>query len=850
MKKLLISTLLGTIINIAGITQSHKIQYSAAVELGKINDSRITEASGIAVSYNTSGAFWVHNDSGDGPNIFLIDSTGKVLSSGSVQNVNSRDWEDIASFVVEGKSYLLIGDVGDNPINKSEYWLYIIEEPVYDAQSTSGNIYPLVRKITYQYENGSQNCESVAVDADEGKIILVSKSGNGSGERFVYEIPLSVEQGNVSATAKLIGQFVMDGTTAMDISNDGQRAIVLTYDDAYEFTRYEGNSWADAFATTPRLINMPARPGGEAIAYGRNGIDLYLVREGSSSPVWFIHGQVENGTVFQVDMFEQNDILNNQVYLNIQGVDTAIKMTDSDEDLVYACMMNLPIDSLYKFHFSYLKDNGAEGIIVPEQLAPSCSNEEGFREIYINKQNSILKPFIFGSCFERPYYVTLSVDIRRVIDLFNGGEVWFDSPTLDTLYSMSDADQDSIYSITVPAPKGALLSYRFGYQNGPNSESDIFYESVPAECSNSEGYREYFFREEYVTLLSVEFASCQEALPHGIDITDLEGTQIMGSNDQHPWEGPTSGSGSPDGQEVDKLIDNNVNSKYLVRAIDSWVDISPGYLTKVHAYTITSGSDVPSRDPHAWEFQGWNMNTNEWETLHVVNSNPSWQERLQRKSWFFENDNWYGKYRLHITEINGDSQELMQMAEMQIFGEVGEEITWSDNAYLKELSVTGFQLVPEFDPLVFDYEINIPEGTPNIVINASPEDQNAIVSGTGSYLLILLTEAPKVTVIAEDGITNNSYTVNYSFDSGASGIKELTNGIKIFPVPGKGTITISNSGNGILNYRIVNLNGMIVSDGILDEGSTIIDLTYLEKGVYQIILSGDSFYNYYKIIRQ
>ncbi|WP_281614971.1 T9SS type A sorting domain-containing protein [Flammeovirga sp. SubArs3] len=395
-------------LSLSGSAQTFDINYNSPTTLGTITDPLIDEASGLAASYNTENAFWLHNDSGDGPNLWLIDKSGAVLTHGIVKNKNgsnasSRDWEDISSFVMNGTSYLIIGNFGDNPINKSEYYLYIIEEPEYDPQSTSNNSYEILKTITYQYENGSQNCESIGVDVENEKIILVSKSSVG-GNKIAYEIPLSITSEDITTTAKIIGQFPMDGTTAMDISNDGQHAIVLTYTDAYEFTRYDGTSWEDAFGIAPRKITMPQRNGGEAIAYGVNGIDLYLVREGKSSPVWELKGNIETGTLFQVDMAEKNDIYNKQVWVNIQGQGQPILMTDTDEDGIYACKVDLAVDKNYQYSFSYQNGTDATNDIIYESTGATCINDDGNREVFVSKQNLLLRKVLFSNCEERPNY--------------------------------------------------------------------------------------------------------------------------------------------------------------------------------------------------------------------------------------------------------------------------------------------------------------------------------------------------------------------------------------------------------------------------------------------------------------
>ena len=831
LKKRAIAHILLSIFFIATYAQDFNIKYSSPEILGKINDYRIVEASGLAASYNTPGAFWVHNDSGDGSNIFLVDSTGKTLSSGSVFNTTSRDWEDIASFVIDDQPYLLIADVGDNPINKSEYWLYIIEEPVYDENNATGNSYSLVRTIEFQYENGSQNCESVAVDPHQNKIILVSKSGNGNNERFVYEIPLSVENGKELTTAKRIGQFPMEGTTAMDISNDGQRAIVLTYEDAYEFIRFAGNRWQDAFSSTPRKIPMPQRPGGEAIAYGVNGVDLYLVREGESSPVWYLKGNQDQGAVFQVDMYEnKEDIYENQVWLNIMGSDTAIAMTDTDHDFIYSSKIDLITDSNYHYFYSYLN---VSLDTINEKIPESCTNENEHRTIYISNRNIHLKPYLFGTCNERPYYVTVAVDLKDVTDFTENGKVWVKTFDPDSLYEMQNTNVAQIYTCTLSGPKGSVLKYKFGYQNGSLQETDQIFEIIPSECSNEGGYRTFLMQYEQIELLSVLFGSCQEALPQGTDVTDLTGVRIMGSNDDEPWLGATSGAGSPDGQEVDKLIDNDVGSKYLLRAMDSWVDIVLPNLTKVTAYTITSGSDVPSRDPHSWEFQGWNRETNQWETIHTVVGNPEWQQRLQRKSWYFENNQWYGKYRLHIHEINGNSQNLMQMSEFQIFGDVGEDVEWSENARLKSLTVRNFELDPAFDPAVFDYHVTLPTGTISINIDATPEDEHAKVDGTGSYLLILLTEDPQITVTAENGVAKNTYNVSYSFADDETSLLNKEYKSRIYPIPANEKLFIEITNIESFDYEIYTIQGKLIKTGYsVKENFIMIDLSNFTNGFH------------------
>lgn len=292
-------------------SQVLKVNYESPEEVGRISSARINEASGMAFSYKTNDAFWVHNDSGDGPNLYLVNKSGTLLTLGQIAGATATDWEDMASFVVDGKSYLIIGDFGDNPRSRSSYTMYIIEEPDYNSVGGNLSSYPILRTINYTYDNGSQNCESVAVDTNQNKIILFSKSHDNE-VRYVYEIPLSIAPGSETTIANRIASLPSDDTTAIDISNDGHRAVVLTYKDfAYEFTREDGETWQQAFNQPYNTIAMPiGRAGEEALAYDINGFDIYTIREGLGSEIYLLTGIEEEdpNSPNKAEFVNQSDI--------------------------------------------------------------------------------------------------------------------------------------------------------------------------------------------------------------------------------------------------------------------------------------------------------------------------------------------------------------------------------------------------------------------------------------------------------------------------------------------------------------------------------------------------------------
>jgi len=261
-----------------------RLTYGKPRELCKLADPEIRESSGVACSRLLADSFWTHPDSGGGPVLYLFSKEGKTLAKVTVQGAKNGDWEDICSFERDKKSYLLIGDVGDNSMRRPSCTLYLIEEPRFDKAEKGERKVPVSMAIPFKYKNGPRNCESISVDPTSATIYLVSKVlGN---ECHVYELPLPKEAPKEPLIAQEIATLKLPATSAMDISPDGLRAVILTDRDAYEYARAKDEPWAKAFARPPRQLTMPRRLNGEAICYGADGKTLYLTSEGVGQPFW------------------------------------------------------------------------------------------------------------------------------------------------------------------------------------------------------------------------------------------------------------------------------------------------------------------------------------------------------------------------------------------------------------------------------------------------------------------------------------------------------------------------------------------------------------------------------------
>jgi len=255
-----------------------RLEYGKGRELVKLADPAINESSGLAAGRTNPGVFWTHNDSGDRPRVFAVAMSGQTLATITVTGATARDWEDMASFSLNGRGVLLAADVGDNNAKRGLYVLYAFHEPRLDPRRRGvGAAVRLAQKISFKYEDGPHNCESVGVDPTDQTIYLVSKVGGKECKVYSLAWPKRGQAG--PHVARAVATLKIPTTTAMDISPDGLRAIVLTYGPAFEYMRGPGETWAQGFARPGRSVPMPRRVQGESICYGPDGKTLYLTSE-------------------------------------------------------------------------------------------------------------------------------------------------------------------------------------------------------------------------------------------------------------------------------------------------------------------------------------------------------------------------------------------------------------------------------------------------------------------------------------------------------------------------------------------------------------------------------------------
>ena len=266
---------------------------------GLITSPQLDEISGLAASRTHEDVLWVVEDSDNQARLYALSPRGRLLARYDVEGASHRDWEDLASFDLDGKHYLLIADTGDNGGVRATLDLVLIEEPqiLKDAR-----ILP-ARRLTFRWPDGPRDCEALAVDAARGDILLLSKKRVPAQ---LFRLPLAAlfqEASAATSVAQEIAQVrALPQPTArelqvasrlgryraqisgMSLRDDGLLAI-QTYRDTYAYRRQPDQSWRQAFRAVPLPLHITVMPQPEAVAFDPRSGDLFIASERIPSPL-------------------------------------------------------------------------------------------------------------------------------------------------------------------------------------------------------------------------------------------------------------------------------------------------------------------------------------------------------------------------------------------------------------------------------------------------------------------------------------------------------------------------------------------------------------------------------------
>ncbi|MGI5241385.1 hypothetical protein [Dactylosporangium sp. CA-139066] len=254
----------------------------SGIAMCTINDPQVTEVSGLVV---TADGYVVINDSNverSREKIFFLDQQCKQTRSVSYPS-SAFDPEDLA---IAKDGTLWVADVGDNTTltggsgnRRSSIALWSL---------APGANTPVIHRLAYP-DGRARDAEALLLDGD-GRPVIITK--DPVGEVYTLNEPLPANNANPAALTRagsfkpqatgtsnpygIVGTAVVTGAA---MSPDGNRAVVRTMSDAYEFDVTDGDVIAAITTGTPRITPLPSEPQGEAIAYSEDGQDFLTVSD-------------------------------------------------------------------------------------------------------------------------------------------------------------------------------------------------------------------------------------------------------------------------------------------------------------------------------------------------------------------------------------------------------------------------------------------------------------------------------------------------------------------------------------------------------------------------------------------
>jgi hypothetical protein len=192
----------------------------------------VFESSGLVMSRNTPGRFWTHNDSGNEPWLFLIDSSGALQGRVRIAGIDPLDWEDLAAGPCDSGNCLFIGDIGDNPGRRDSISIYVVPEPAPTDSATQP-----VSRFNLRYPDRAQDAEAMFV-LPTGDIYIVTKGRRDSVA--LYRLPKSAQQPNTLATLERVRALWprasgANRATGATTSIDGRWVAIRSYTALYVF---------------------------------------------------------------------------------------------------------------------------------------------------------------------------------------------------------------------------------------------------------------------------------------------------------------------------------------------------------------------------------------------------------------------------------------------------------------------------------------------------------------------------------------------------------------------------------------------------------------------------------------
>lgn len=206
---------------------------------------QVMETSGL--ENGPDGCFWTHNDSGNAPELFCIDTTGVIQRQVQIVGDANTDWEDLAK---DDAGNIFIGNFGNNALNRTD--LRIIKVPNIDTCTSTTFVTDTIRfsypdQINFPPvgDYGNFDMEAMVWYQDSLHLFSKDRSSPSTGYSKHYRLPA------VGGTyiAELIDSLYTGGSsfvfsvTSADLSEDNSELVLLNSDRLWLCTNFSGSDF-------------------------------------------------------------------------------------------------------------------------------------------------------------------------------------------------------------------------------------------------------------------------------------------------------------------------------------------------------------------------------------------------------------------------------------------------------------------------------------------------------------------------------------------------------------------------------------------------------------------------------
>ncbi|MEQ8240295.1 MAG: hypothetical protein RIA69_13835 [Cyclobacteriaceae bacterium] len=232
--------------------------------IGSVHEPSLNEISGIVPSVKHKDHFWVINDSGDAPNLYLINANGALVATITVNNAQNYDWEALALDPANGVIY--IGDIGDNQAKRDTIQIYKVVEPDFGQTSIEAT------KMNLVYEEGARDAETLMFDPKSQQLVLVTKR---ELRTHLYQFPFIEGHQSIRSLGRINHTYFTGG----DISPEGD-VLIKNYWRTFLWSAKPKISIAKMITKKrPQKVRYKKEIQGEAICWSLGGDSFFTLSE-------------------------------------------------------------------------------------------------------------------------------------------------------------------------------------------------------------------------------------------------------------------------------------------------------------------------------------------------------------------------------------------------------------------------------------------------------------------------------------------------------------------------------------------------------------------------------------------